>query len=85
MGDRSKLVTVNTWPQRMADWMKDSGLPDTIRDIPNFAFAIERAEDFCTYRASPRTHRIEKFLSSTGAQPGSRSQFALYPRSMCVS
>jgi acetyl esterase/lipase len=25
MGDRSKLVTVNTWPQRMADWMKDSG------------------------------------------------------------
>jgi porphobilinogen synthase len=25
MGDRSKLVTVNTWPQRMAEWMKDSG------------------------------------------------------------
>lgn len=25
MGDRSKLVTVNTWPQRMADWMKDLG------------------------------------------------------------
>ena len=25
MGDRSKFVTVNTWPQRMADWMKDSG------------------------------------------------------------
>ena len=25
MGDRSKLVTVNTWPQRMADWMKDMG------------------------------------------------------------
>jgi acetyl esterase/lipase len=25
MGDRSKLVTVNTWPERMADWMKDSG------------------------------------------------------------
>jgi hypothetical protein len=25
MGDRSKLVTVNTWPQRLADWMKDSG------------------------------------------------------------
>jgi hypothetical protein len=25
MGDRSKLVTVNTWPQRMADWMQDSG------------------------------------------------------------
>ena len=25
MGDRSSLVTVNTWPQRMADWMADSG------------------------------------------------------------
>jgi len=25
MGDRSSLVTVNTWPQRMADWIKDSG------------------------------------------------------------
>jgi acetyl esterase/lipase len=25
MGDRSDLVTVHTWPQRMADWMKDSG------------------------------------------------------------
>jgi acetyl esterase/lipase len=25
MGDRSSLVTVKTWPQRMADWMKDSG------------------------------------------------------------
>lgn len=25
MGDRSKLVTVNTWPQRMADWLSDSG------------------------------------------------------------
>ena len=25
MGDRSKLVTVNTWPQRMADWLTDSG------------------------------------------------------------
>lgn len=26
MGKRSKLVTLNTWPQRMADWMKDSRL-----------------------------------------------------------
>jgi acetyl esterase/lipase len=25
MGDRSKLVTVRTWPQRMADWLSDSG------------------------------------------------------------
>jgi len=25
MGDRSKLVTVNTWPRRMADWLTDSG------------------------------------------------------------
>lgn len=25
MGDRSDLITVNTWPQRMADWMSDSG------------------------------------------------------------
>ena len=25
MGNRSELKTVNTWPQRMADWMGDSG------------------------------------------------------------
>lgn len=25
MGDRSNLVTVKAWPQRLADWMKDSG------------------------------------------------------------
>jgi acetyl esterase/lipase len=25
MGDRSPLITVNTWPQRMADWLKDGG------------------------------------------------------------
>ena len=25
MGDRSSLITVKTWPQRMADWMNDSG------------------------------------------------------------
>jgi len=25
MGDRSSLVSVKTWPQRMADWMGDSG------------------------------------------------------------
>ncbi|MGE5448530.1 MAG: alpha/beta hydrolase, partial [Bacteroidales bacterium] len=26
MGNRSDLITVHTWPERMADWMKDSGL-----------------------------------------------------------
>lgn len=26
MGDRSKLKAVNTWPQRMADWLADQGL-----------------------------------------------------------
>ena len=26
MGNRSNLVTVKTWPQRMADWMSDRGL-----------------------------------------------------------
>lgn len=25
MGNRSKLASVNTWPQRMADWLSDSG------------------------------------------------------------
>jgi acetyl esterase/lipase len=25
MGDRSNLMSVRTWPQRMADWLKDSG------------------------------------------------------------
>jgi hypothetical protein len=25
MGERTNLVTVKSWPQRMADWMKDSG------------------------------------------------------------
>jgi acetyl esterase/lipase len=25
MGDRSSLITVRTWPQRMADWLSDSG------------------------------------------------------------
>jgi len=25
MGDRSALKTINTWPQRMADWLSDSG------------------------------------------------------------
>jgi len=25
MGDRSSLISINTWPQRMADWMADSG------------------------------------------------------------
>jgi acetyl esterase/lipase len=26
MGNRSNLVTIKSWPQRMADWMTDSGL-----------------------------------------------------------
>jgi acetyl esterase/lipase len=26
MGNRSNLITVKTWPQRMADWMSDRGL-----------------------------------------------------------
>ncbi len=26
MGDRSKLKSINTWPQRMADWMADNNL-----------------------------------------------------------
>jgi acetyl esterase/lipase len=26
MGNRSNLTTIKTWPQRMADWMSDSGL-----------------------------------------------------------
>jgi acetyl esterase/lipase len=25
LGERTNLVTVNSWRQRMADWMKDSG------------------------------------------------------------
>jgi acetyl esterase/lipase len=28
MGDRSKLVTLQTWPQRAADWMKDNFILD---------------------------------------------------------
>jgi len=34
MGDRSKLVTVNTWPQRMADWLTDSGFLTPIAATP---------------------------------------------------
>jgi acetyl esterase/lipase len=26
MGDRSKLKSLNTWPQRMADWLSDTNL-----------------------------------------------------------
>jgi len=25
MGDRSKLISINSWPQRLADWLKDNG------------------------------------------------------------
>ncbi len=34
MGNRSKLVSVNTWPQRMADWLKDNGLLDPPKQAP---------------------------------------------------
>jgi acetyl esterase/lipase len=26
MGNRSSLITIQTWPQRMGDWMADAGL-----------------------------------------------------------
>jgi acetyl esterase/lipase len=26
MGKRSKLTSINTWPQRLADWIKDMGI-----------------------------------------------------------
>ncbi|MEO5681046.1 MAG: alpha/beta hydrolase [Chitinophagaceae bacterium] len=26
MGKRSKLASINTWPQRLADWLKDTGI-----------------------------------------------------------
>jgi acetyl esterase/lipase len=29
MGDRSSFKTINTWPQRMADWLSDSGFLKT--------------------------------------------------------
>jgi acetyl esterase/lipase len=29
MGNRSQLVSIKTWPQRMADWLADSGLLST--------------------------------------------------------
>lgn len=38
MGNRSNLLTVKTWPQRMADWMSDRGLltpPVTASPAPN--------------------------------------------------
>jgi len=25
MGNRSRLKTINTWPQRLADWLSDNG------------------------------------------------------------
>jgi acetyl esterase/lipase len=31
MGNRSKLQSIKTWPQRMADWMNDSGLLKSIK------------------------------------------------------
>jgi acetyl esterase/lipase len=34
MGNRSKLVSVNTWPQRMADWLKDNALLDPPKQAP---------------------------------------------------
>jgi acetyl esterase/lipase len=34
MGDRSSFVTVRSWPQRMADWLTDSGFlkPESVTD-----------------------------------------------------
>lgn len=32
MGDRSKLNSIKTWPQRMADWMKDTNLLQSAAD-----------------------------------------------------
>jgi acetyl esterase/lipase len=31
MGDRSKLTSIKTWPQRMADWLGDSGYLPPVR------------------------------------------------------
>ena len=31
MGDRSKLTSIKTWPQRMADWLADSGYLTAMR------------------------------------------------------
>ena len=33
MGDRSKLATLKNWPQRMADWMNDSGLLEPTKRV----------------------------------------------------
>ncbi|MFY9153762.1 MAG: alpha/beta hydrolase [Prolixibacteraceae bacterium] len=35
MGKRSGLKTVNTWPQRMADWMNDSGFLKSDQNFKN--------------------------------------------------
>ncbi len=35
MGDRSKLASVKTWPQRLADWLSDSGY---LKKIPDLKF-----------------------------------------------
>ena len=29
MGQRSKLASLNSWPQRMADWLADNNILDT--------------------------------------------------------
>jgi acetyl esterase/lipase len=35
MGDRSKLATIKNWPQRLADWLNDSGYLIPIRNQKN--------------------------------------------------
>jgi acetyl esterase/lipase len=37
MGDRSNLVSVRTWPQRMADWLRDSGYLTEAQAAPKLA------------------------------------------------
>ena len=33
MGDRSKLNSIKTWPQRMADWMQDTNLLEPVSQV----------------------------------------------------
>ncbi|MFO1514354.1 MAG: alpha/beta hydrolase [Verrucomicrobiota bacterium] len=35
LGSRSKLTSINTWPQRMADWLGDNGILDSSLRVDN--------------------------------------------------
>lgn len=35
MGDRSKLATIHSWPQRMADWLADNNYFDPAKPVQN--------------------------------------------------